>query len=365
MSDEADGVPRADLAAQYRELQPELDRALQTLLARAELVGGPTLAAFERAFAERCGVAAAVGVSSGTAALMLALDALGVGSGDEVIVPGFTFVATAAAVVHCGAKPVFADVRASDLSIDPDDVARRINERTRAIVPVHLFGRVGDVDALGRLGLPIVEDAAQAFGATRDGRSAGALGTLGCFSLHPSKNLGVAGDGGVITTDDAGVAAGLRARINHGRGPGGEHQIIGFNHRLDALQAAVGLVKLPHVGRWTARRRDHARAYDEALRGLDLGLPELVDGHVFHQYAVLSDARDALASHLSRDRIEVAKFYARPVYAEPAFAGYAPARPCPVTEDLCRRVLCLPVHAELKDAQREKVIASIRRFFGA
>lgn len=358
-------VPRADLAAQYRAIKPEIDAAIAGILERAELIGGPTLGAFEEAFAARCGVAEAVGTSSGTSALSLALLEAGVTPGCEVVVPAFTFAATAAAVIHCGATPVFADVREDDLCLDPEAAVSRVTGRTRAVIPVHLFGRTADVESLAALAVPVVEDAAQAFGATAERARSGSLGAFGCFSFHPSKNLGVFGDGGMITTDDRAAAASLRARINHGRGPGGEHVVVGFNHRLDALQAAVGLVKLRHVDAWTARRRALARAYTVALGGLDLVLPEVCEGHVFHQYAVMSDRRDALSRHLEADGIQVARFYPRPVYREPAFAGYAPPEPCAVAERVSRRVLCLPIHAELTDSQQQKVITSIHRFFGA
>lgn len=358
-------VPRADLALQYCAIKPEIDAAITGILERAELIGGPTLAAFEEAFAARCGVKSAVGTSSGTAALQLALLEAGVTPGGEVIVPAFTFAATAAAVIHCGATPVFVDVRVDDFCLDAEAARSRLTERTQAVIPVHLFGRVAAMASLRELGVPIVEDAAQAFGATREGKVSGALGTFGCFSFHPSKNLGLFGDGGMITTGDREAAASLRARINHGRSPNGEHLVVGFNHRLDALQAAVGLVKLRHVDAWTARRRALAQAYAAGLESLDLVLPEITEGHVFHQYAVLSDRRDALAAHLEAAGIATATFYARPVYREPAFAAHAPDEPCGVAERLSGRVLCLPIHAELSDEQQRKVITSIHRFFGS
>jgi dTDP-4-amino-4,6-dideoxygalactose transaminase len=358
-------VPRADLQAQYRALAPEIDDAIRGMLERAELIGGPTLERFERAVADRVGVQAAVATSSGTAALQLALLAAGVGPGAEVIVPAFTFAATAAAVVHCGAKPVFVDVCEDTACIDPRAVAEAVTGRTRAVVAVHLFGRMADVGALVPLDVPVIEDAAQAFGAHAAAGRAGAVGRFGCFSFHPSKNLGVAGDGGMVVTDDGDAATRIRRLVDHGRGASREHEVVGFNHRFDAIQAAIGLVKLAHVDAWTERRRALAARYDASLAGVDLGRPPLEPGHVFHQYAVTTDARDELADHLYRAGIATAKFYPRPVYAEPGYAIYAPRERCPVSERLCRRTLCIPIHAELSHTQQEKVLASIHGFYGA
>lgn len=354
-------VPRADLAAQYRALASEIDGAITETLSRAELIRGPTLRRFEAAVADRIGVAEAVGTSSGTAALTLALEAIGV-AGGEVIVPAFTFAATAAAVVHARATPVFADVDEASFCIDPTDVARRMTPRTKALVAVHLFGRAAPVRALGQFGVPIVEDAAQAFGARGPEGMVGSLGAFGCFSFHPAKNLGVAGDGGMITTDDREAAARIRTLLDHGRDACGRHVVAGYNHRLDAIQAAVGLVKLAHVDMWNDRRRELAGHYDEGLRDTDLRRPELTPGHVFNQYAVLTAARDALAEHLARDGIASARFYERALYDEPAFADVRPEVPCAVAEDLSRRTLCLPLYPELSNAQQRKVVASIHRF---
>ncbi len=358
-------VPRADLAAQYRELKVEIDAALTHMLEHAELIHGPTLQRFEKAVAARMGVAHAVGTSSGTAALQLALLSLGVGPGGEVIVPAWTFAATAAAVVHCGATPVFVDVNEHDFCLDAGAVSECCSPRTQAIVAVHLFGRLAPMRSLAALGLPVVEDAAQAFDAVSEEGRAGAIGALGCFSFHPSKNLGLIGDGGMITTDDDDRAALIRALVNHGRGQNQEHLVPGFNHRLDAIQAAVGLVKLAHVDRWTARRRELAARYDAGLAGLDLVRPGLTPGHVFHQYAIMIEARDALATHLANHGIATAKFYGRVLYEEPAFSVYAPAQRCRVAEHLSRRTLCLPLYPELSDTQHEKVLACIHRFFGS
>jgi dTDP-4-amino-4,6-dideoxygalactose transaminase len=258
---------------------------------------------------------------------------------------------------------VFTDVIESTMLLDPQKVAANITQRTRAIVPVHLFGRRMAVSPLLELGVPIVEDAAQAFGAYHPAEPLG-LGHFACWSFHPSKNLGLVGDGGLIATNDAAKAGTLRMRINHGRGPGGGHAIVGYNHRLDALQAAVGLVKLDRIRTWNARRVKHAMAYDHAFEGLDVVRPEVVDGHVFHQYAVHTVARDALIQHLANDGIAARIFYPRPVYHEPAFSALAPANPCVVAERVCGRVLCLPVHEQLTNVQQQKVVNSVRRFFG-
>jgi len=358
-------VPLHDPVRQYRELEGEIDRAVKRVLTSGRYILGETVAAFETAFAERLGVRDAVGVASGTDALTLALEAIGVGPGDEVVTSPFTFLATASAILAAGATPVFADVLAETFTLDPAAVAAANTHRTAAIVPVHLFGQMADMVALEDVatahGLAIVEDAAQAFGATQATRAAGSLGLAGCFSFYPTKSLGGVADGGMITTDDAEVAARLRRLRNHGRRPSGGHAETGHNSRLAAIQAAVLHVKLGRVADWTDRRRAHAAAYHEALaEAPGLRPPPTASGnrHVFHQYTLLCHGRDRVAAALEAADIASATFYDPPLHRLEALAHLGiPAGGLPVAEELAGRVLSIPVFAHLTLEERARVSA--------
>jgi dTDP-4-amino-4,6-dideoxygalactose transaminase len=311
-----------------------------------------------------------LGVSNGTDALRLALEACGVGPGDEVIVPAFTFIATATAVSALGAKPVLADVDPKTLTLDPASARKVLTKKTKAVVPVHLYGQPADVDALKGLGVRLVEDAAQAHGALYKGRPVGALGDLAAFSFYPSKNLGAAGDAGAISGPASSTAlldacAELR---NCGRKPGApvyEHVRVGHNCRLDELQAAVLRVKLKRLSSWTARRRALAAVYDGGLRGLPLQLPSLgsADGTspCFHLYVVRTDRRDALAARLKAAGIGSGVYYPKPVHKQPAYAALGGS--FPVSEKASREVLALPLYPELSDADAARVVDSVRAFF--
>jgi dTDP-3-amino-3,4,6-trideoxy-alpha-D-glucose transaminase len=350
-------IPLMDLAALHASIRDALDDAIRTVVDSGRFVLGDELAAFEEEFASYCGVEHCVGVASGTDALILALRACGVGPGDEVITPSFTYVAAPFAIVQLGAVPVFVDVREADGALDVDLVSDAITARTRAVVPVHLYGRCSDLSPLAALAaeheLWLIEDAAQAHGARWKGRVAGSMGHVGCFSFYPSKNLGALGDGGAVVTGDAALAARLRLLRNYGQTEKYRHETLGFNSRLDELQAAVLRRKLPYLDGWNEARRSAARTYagllDPALRppGLDAG-PE----HVFHLYVVQAEGRDALRRDLAEHGVETRVHYPLPAHLQPAFRGVPHiAGPLPVTEQLAREVLSLPMFPTISERQ--------------
>jgi dTDP-4-amino-4,6-dideoxygalactose transaminase len=368
-------VPLVDLAAQHAEIRPALDAAIRDVLDRGVFVLGEAAARFERAFAEYCGARHAVGVNSGTDALLLIAEEVRRRHGPgEVITPPFSFFATVEAIVLAGLSPRFADVEEGSFNLDPSAAAAAKTSRSVAVMPVHLYGRCADMEALGRLGLPLLEDAAQAVGATYRGGRAGALGLAAGFSFYPTKNLAALGDAGAVTTDDAAFAERVRSLRAHGEVRLAErrsyhHEAIGRNSRLDALQAAVLLVKLERLEAWQAARIENARFYDRALAGID-GLrppPPSPDGrHVYHQYVVRAERRDALASFLAERGIETRVFYPLPLHLQPALAHLGLREGAfPVAERAAREVLSLPVHAALRADQREHVAASVRAFYGA
>jgi dTDP-4-amino-4,6-dideoxygalactose transaminase len=367
-----------DVTRQNAPLQDEFNAAMAEVCASGAFVHGPACKAFEQAIAEYCGTSHAVGCASGSDALLLALMALDVGPSDEVIVPSFTFFATASAVTRLGATPVFADILPDTFNIDPADVVRKISSRTKAILPVHLFGQCVDMDAIHSLaeragGIPIIEDAAQAIGAKYRGERAGSLGRLGCFSFYPTKNLGGMGDGGMITTNDEPLAGKLRILRDHGQHPRYYHSLVGINSRLDALQAAVLHVKLRHLDNWAEARRDNAEHYAQGLRRLGQGealiLPSEVAPcrSVWNQYTVRlsSGRRDELQKYLADRKIGSAVYYPVPLHLQECFAflGYQPGS-LPVTERAATEVLSLPIYSELERAEQDRVIAAIGEFLG-
>ena len=364
-------IPMVDLRAQHRALEPELHRRVMAVLRSGRFILGPEVQAFEEEVAAYLGVRHAVGVASGTDALVLALEACGVGPGDEVITTPFSFVATAEAIVRVGARPVFVDVQPHSFNLDPARLEAAITPRTRAIVPVHLFGRPADMegilDVAARHGLKVVEDCAQAFGASLAAGKVGSLGDAGCYSFFPSKNLGACGDGGLVVTRDASVEARLRSLRNHGSRARYHHETLGYNSRLDEIQAAILRLKLPRVDTYNALRRSRARRYDEGLRELDLILPEPGEGeHVYHQYTIRSAQRDRIREALSREGIASAVYYPVPLHLQPAFRdlGYGPGD-FPVSERLAREVLSLPMYPELPDQDVERICRAIRQAVGA
>jgi dTDP-4-amino-4,6-dideoxygalactose transaminase len=347
-------VSIADLVAQHAPLEDELQAAFRRVVGSGRFILGPEVAALEQDLASLHGVKNAVGVSSGTDALLAALMALGVGPGDEVLAPALSFFATAGSIARLGARPVFADVD-DDLLLDADDAARRITPRTRAIVTVHLFGRVCEPP---RTDLPVIEDAAQAVGAARVGK----LGQVACLSFFPTKNLGALGDAGMVLTDDAGLAGRLRALRAHGQSQRYRHEVLGGNFRLDALHAALLRVKLPRLHAWNERRLGHARAYDQLLRGTPLVLPRFRPGDVVHHYVVRAPDRERLREHLAARGVQTEVYYPLPLHRQPATAQDVSL---PRAERACAEVLALPVHAELPDGAVEHVAAAIREHYGA
>jgi len=350
-------IPHVDVRAQYAPYVPELQAAFARTLQSGLFILGPEVEGFEREAAATLGAAHAVGVANGTDALVLVLDALGIGSGDEVICPAFTFFATAEAVARTGATPVFADIDPSTLNLAPAEVERRVSAATKAIIAVHLFGRPAPLAELAEFGLPVIEDAAQAFGAPGLGS-----GVASTFSFFPTKNLFAFGDGGLVATDDAELADRVRMLRFHGSRAKKDFEYIGYNSRLDALQAAMLRILLPQIGGWNQARREAAERYRELGLGDLAELPADEPGHVYHMYCLRSPERDALAGALSEAQIGHAAYYDPPLHLQPAFRdlGYAPGD-LPETERAARENLCLPLWAGIEPAQQEAVVAVLRR----
>ena len=363
-------VPLVDLKAQYATIHDEIDQAIRRVVESTRFVGGPEVGGFESEFAAFCGSRHCVGLSSGTSALLLALEACGIGPGDEVITTTHTFVATAEAVARLGARPVLVDVDPGTSTMDPDLARKAVTGRTKAVLPVHLYGHPADMDPLLDLcdayGLTLVEDAAQAQGSLYKGRRTGSIGRVGCFSFYPGKNLGAYGDAGAIVTDDTAIASKIAVLADHGRTPGSkyEHSEVGFNHRLDALQAAVLRVKLRHLDAWNERRRTIAARYTGALAGSGIGTPTPAPWAVpiFHIYAVQvpPHRRTAIQASLAAAGVSTGVHYPIPVHLQPAFASLGYARGAfPVAEALSDSVLSLPMFAEMTDATVDYVVDSL------
>lgn len=368
-------VPMLDVNRQNKPLQAEIDAAIAEVCRSGAFVHGPACRELESTIADYCGSQLAVGCASGSDALLLSLMALDVGPGDEVIIPSFTFFATAGAVWRLGAKPVFADILPETFNIDPADVARKISSATKAILPVHLFGQAVDMQGLSAAAgkLPIVEDAAQAIGAEVRGQRVGSLGKLGCFSFYPTKNLGGFGDGGMITTDDQQLADRLRILRDHGQHPRYHHHVVGVNSRLDTLQAAILNVKIRHLDASAAGRKRNAKRYrDEFARlGLQdvLGIPVEAEHcqSVWNQYTIRvpDGSREALQRQLAEKKIGSAVYYPVPLHLQECFSdlGYEPDS-LPHTEKAVQEVLSLPIYAELTSVEQDRVVQAIAEFFG-
>jgi dTDP-4-amino-4,6-dideoxygalactose transaminase len=359
-------IPLADLVAQYRTIQADVDAALRSVLESGHFILGPNTKALEREIAAYLGVGQAVGVASGTDALILALRALGIGPGDEVIVPDYTFLATASAVLHAGASPILVDVNPQTYCIDVDAVAAHITPRTRAVIPVHLFGQSVDMDGLMELaaarGLTVIEDNAQALGALYRGRRTGAIGHVGCLSFFPSKNLGGYGDGGMVVTNDAGVAERVRMLRTHGWREKYDPEVLGYNSRLDEMQAAVLRVKLRHLDAWNAERGRRARLYAQAFAGTSVRTPvERSDStHVHHLYVVGVAQRAAMERALKERGIATAIYYPRALHATKLFRGSVAGRTFPVSETLSEELLAIPLYPEMSDEQQDTVVNAMR-----
>jgi dTDP-4-amino-4,6-dideoxygalactose transaminase len=362
-------VPFVDLKTQGRQLLPEYQAAFADIVERAAYVMGPEMRDFETAFAEYCGCPHALGVSSGTDALLMAYRAVGIGPGDEVIVPANTFLATAEAVCHAGGTPVIVDCLPDTANIDPAGVEAAITARTKAIVPVHLFGQPADMDAIGAIakkhGLAVIEDACQAHGATHRGRPAGSLGAIAAFSFYPGKNLGALGDGGAVTTADAGLADMVRILRNHGDKSKSEHVVVGHCCRLDNLQAAFLNIKLKHLPEWTKARRAAAKRYD-LLLGEVAGVTPMVERPeveaVYHLYVVQLQDRDGVRAKLGEAGVESGVHYPVPLHLQPAWAylGYKEGQ-FPVSERLAKTILSLPMFPEITEAQVDYVAEQLAK----
>lgn len=370
-------VPLLDLAAQYAPLREEMHREVLRLLDSQAYILGPETARLEAELARYTDTAHAVACASGSDALLLALMALDIKAGDEVITTPYTFFATASAITRLGARPRFVDIEADTFNLDTNKIEAAITPRTRAVMPVHLYGQCADMTAIGdisvRHNLPVIEDAAQAIGATDTGRAAGSLSEVGCFSFYPAKNLGAAGDAGLMTTNDAELAARLRVLRVHGETSRYHHKYVGINSRLDGIQAAVLRVKLPHLDSWSDARARNAAVYQQIFAEADLldavTLPHVRENcrHIFNQFVVrvAADKRDALVAHLGASNIGTAIYYPVPLHLQECFAflGYK-AGDFPVAEQAARETLALPVYPELTIEQQQHVVTSIGHFFG-
>lgn len=364
-------VPLLDLTEQYRTLAADLQAAVTAVLEGGQFILGPKVKALESELARYTGVAHAVGVANGSDAIALALQAAGVGPGDEVICPAFTFFATAGAIARVGATPVFAEIDPASYTLSVPDVAARITPRTKAIIPVHLYGHPADAPALMAMapGLTVIEDTAQAIGATIGGRKVASIGELGTYSFFPSKNLGAYGDAGMVTTNDPDLAERVRLLRAHGSKPKYYHHLLGCNSRLDELQAAILGVKLPHLDAWNAGRQAAAARYNQLFA--DAGIPEVTTPtvapdctHVFHQYTIRAQRRDELQAHLASQEIGTAVYYPLPLHLQPVFAGLGyQSGDLPVTERACAEALSLPIFPEITEAQQAYVVEQVRAFY--
>jgi dTDP-4-amino-4,6-dideoxygalactose transaminase len=360
-------IPYADLKAQYHSIKTEIDAAIANVLESSAFILGKEVAEFEREFAAYSGVRHAVGVNSGTSALHLALLAAGVGPGDEVITVPFTFVATVAAVFYTGAAPVFVDIDARSYTMDVDRIEAAITSRTKAILPVHLYGQAADMDPIldiaRRHNLVVIEDAAQAHGAEYKGRRTGGMGDLGCFSFYPGKNLGAYGEGGAVVTNNPERANTIRMLRDWGQSRKYYHDLRGFNYRMEGIQGAILRVKLQHLEAWTDARRAHARIYTGQLAGSRIGTPCEMSyaRHVYHVYAIRVPHRDRVFQHLNKSGVQAGIHYPIPVHLQPAYrdARYKEGD-FPVAESVAREVISLPIFPELTPAQIDEVCASVR-----
>ena len=363
-------VPFLNLVAQYESLKSELLPVVEKTLASGHYVLGPNVSALEQEIAAYTGTRFGAGVNSGSDALTLALRALDIGPGDEVITSAFTYIAPAESIHQVGAKIVFADIHPRTWNIDPEDVAKKITGKTKAIIPVHLFGQAAPLDELFALtkprGIHIIEDCAQAIGATYKGQPVGSFGAMGCFSFYPTKNLGADGDGGMVVTNDEALAKKLKMLRVHGIERRYYHDLHGYNSRLDELQAAILRVKLPHLKRWNARRAEVARYYTQNLEHLPLEFPVTAkeNNHVFHVYALLTDRRDALQEFLADKGVPTLIYYPLPLHLQKVYEklGWKEGD-FPVAEKISKLILPLPMYPELTKEHLDQVVGAILGFF--
>jgi dTDP-4-amino-4,6-dideoxygalactose transaminase len=361
-------VPFLDLKTQYAAIKPDVLKALEAVCDSGAFAQGPATAVFEQSFAAYCGTRHCVTCSNGTTALHLAMRCADVGPGDEVITTPFTFIATAWAISYCGATPVFVDIDPDRRTIDPAQIEKAVTNKTKAILPVHLYGLVADMDPINEIarrhGLAVVEDAAQAHGATYKGKKAGQLGAMGCFSFYPTKNLGAFGEGGAVVTDDDALADRLRRLRNHAQRERYYHEEIGYNYRMESFQGAVLSVKLPYLDRWNAARTACAKRYSELLADLPIKLPRIYPEatSVWHAYVVELDNRDKVRERMAAAGVDTGLYYPLPLHMQKPYLplGYKPGS-LPVAERISERCLALPMYPELADDQVETVARALRQ----
>lgn len=366
-------IPMLDLSEQYMSLKAEIDQAVQDVMLSTRFILGPEVKKLEATIADYSRVAYGIGVANGSDALHLSLEACGVKAGDEVIVPAFTFFATAGAVARAGATPVFVDIDPVTFNIDPAKVVEAITDKTKAIIPVHLYGQAADMDPLNALAekhnLFIIEDAAQAIGAEYKGKRVGDLGTMCCYSFFPTKNLGAYGDAGMVVSNNEALAEKVRVLRAHGSKPKYYHHLLGYNSRLDELQAAILNVKFPHLDKWSEERRANAAYYTEQLEKelSDFVTPPAeVEGryHVYHQYTIRVKDREGLKASLAENGVDSMIYYPLPLHVQPVFKdlGYKEGD-LPVTEEACKEVLSLPMFPELKREQQDYIIEQMKAYY--
>ena len=369
-------IPMLDLKAQYLALKPELDAVLLRVVESTHFINGPDVEAMEQDVAQYCRANHCIGVSSGSDALLVSLMALDIGRGDEVITTPYTFFATAGAIVRVGAKPVFADIDPVTFNIEAKQIADKITLRTKAIMPVHLFGQCADMDPILDIAqkhhLAVIEDAAQAIGAEYKGRRAGSLGTVGCFSFFPTKNLGCFGDGGAVVTQDRALADKIRLLRGHGSHPKYFHKFVGGNFRLDTIHAAVLRVKLKHLDTWSQARQQGAAYYNAAfvkhgLQGWLVETPKVVQSrHIFNQYVIRCDDREGVREHLKKDKITTEVYYPQPMHLQECFANLSHKKgEFPKSEQAALASLALPMYPEMPNAQRDRVVRSMTAYYEA
>ncbi len=362
-------IPMVDLKTQYHQLKEEMDRALLDAVESTQFILGPNVTSFEKEAAEYLGAHQAVSCASGTDALHLAILAAGIKPGDEVITSPFTFIATAEAICYAGATPVFVDIDPQTFNIDPALIEAAITPQTKAIIPVHLFGQPADMDAISAIcskhNLILIEDCAQSYGASIGGKMTGTIGSLGCYSFFPSKNLGCYGDGGLVTCATAELAEQVKVLRNHGSRVRYHHHVIGFNSRLDDLQAAILRVKQKRIDSFNSGRRRVAQLYSEGLK--DLVVTPFEDGkgvHVYHQYTLLTDARDVIMAKLAERQIASAVYYPIPLHQQDVFAADYAGVSLPVSEAVAQRCMSLPMYPEMTEDQALQVIAAVKEAVG-
>lgn len=363
-------IKLTDLKAEYSMIKDEIDEGIHELLEAQHFTNGGHIKKFEEEFAKYLNIGNCVGVSSGSTALDLSLFALGIGKGDEVILPSFTFIATAESVSHVGAKPVLVDSDYETQNIDVIKMRDLLTDKTKAIIPVHLYGNSCDMDAIMDFAqehnLRIIEDAAQSQGAVYKGKKLATIGDIGCFSFYPAKNLGAYGHAGAVVTDDEKIAEKVRLLTNHGRWAHYDHQIIGYNFRMDSIQAKVLSIKLRHLDDWNERRRKIAAMYSDALSKLPIGLPREIETPVYHLYVIRVAEREKLVEWLKKNDIETRVHYPLPLHLQPAYKhlGYCKGD-LPVSERLAKEVISLPLYPYIEDDKVKKVIENVREFYSS